>query len=94
MPTPDKPLANPTIVLREEFDDWAILFDPDTGHAFGLNPVGVFVWQRLDGKHSVQDIVSELQVSCESIPGEAQDHVQEFIDDLLKKGLAGYEHQL
>lgn len=22
----DRPTANPTVVLREEFDDWAILF--------------------------------------------------------------------
>jgi SynChlorMet cassette protein ScmD len=89
----NKPLANPLIVLREEFDDWAILFDPDTGHAFGLNPVGVFVWQRLDGKHTVQDILSELQESCHGIPGEAPNHIQEFIESLLQKGLAGYEYQ-
>ena len=25
------PLANPLVVLREEFDGWAVLFDPDTG---------------------------------------------------------------
>lgn len=39
----DKPIGNPLIVLREEFDDWAILFDPGTGDAFGLNPVAVFI---------------------------------------------------
>ncbi|MGQ9688678.1 MAG: SynChlorMet cassette protein ScmD [Desulfobaccales bacterium] len=92
--SPDKPIANPLVVLREEFDDWAILFDPDTGHAFGLNPTGVFVWQRLDGKHTVQDIVSELQQSCQDVPGEAGAHVQEFIDQLLKNGLAGFEYQV
>jgi hypothetical protein len=27
----EKPKANPEIVLREEFDDWALLFNPDTG---------------------------------------------------------------
>jgi SynChlorMet cassette protein ScmD len=90
----DKPIANPLVVLREEFDDWAILFDPDTGHAFGLNPIGVFVWQRLDGKHTIQDILSELQDSCQEVPGEADSHVQEFIDHLLKNGLAGYEYQI
>jgi len=26
----DKPIANPIVLLREEFDDWAILFNPDT----------------------------------------------------------------
>ena len=45
----NKPVANPLVVLREEFDDWAVLFDPDTGNAFGLSPVGVFVWKLLDG---------------------------------------------
>jgi hypothetical protein len=27
----DKPIANPYVMLREEFDDWAVLFNPDTG---------------------------------------------------------------
>jgi SynChlorMet cassette protein ScmD len=94
MTATDKPLANPLVVLREEFDDWAILFDPDTGHVFGINPMGVFVWERLDGRHTIQDILSEIQDSCHDIPGEAGEHVQEFIDTLLKNGLAGYEYQL
>lgn len=90
----DKPIANPLVVLREEFDDWAILFDPDTGHAFGLNPIGVFVWRRLDGRHTVADIVAELKEHCREVPEEAAEHVREFIDQLLKNGLAGYEYRL
>jgi SynChlorMet cassette protein ScmD len=91
--TTDKPLANPLIVLREEFDDWAILFDPDTGHAYGLNPVSVFIWKHLDGKHTMADILENLQAHCEEMPEEAEAHIREFIDNLLKNGLAGYEHQ-
>ncbi|RPJ51839.1 MAG: SynChlorMet cassette protein ScmD, partial [Acidobacteria bacterium] len=45
----DRPIANPTVVLREEFDDWAVLFNPDTAAAVGTNPVGVAVWKRMDG---------------------------------------------
>ena len=48
MNTSANPVANPLIVLREEFDDWAILFDPDTGSAVGINPVGVAIWKVLD----------------------------------------------
>ncbi len=87
----NKPLANPLVVLREEFDDWAILFDPETGHAFGLNPVSVFVWKHLDGKHTVTDILESLQANCEEVPEQAEAHIREFIDNLLKNGLAGYE---
>jgi len=90
--TQDKPIANPLVVLRKEFDDWAVLFDPDTSHAFGLNPVSVFIWQRLDGRHTLADIVRELREACDEVPPEVEEHVREFVADLLKNGLAGYEH--
>ena len=87
----NNPIANPLIVLREEFDDWAILFDPDTGDAFGLNPIGVHIWKRLDGNHSVKDILHDLQEGYEDVPDEAEGDLQGFIEDLVQRGLAGYE---
>jgi SynChlorMet cassette protein ScmD len=84
-------LANPLIVLREEFDDWAILFDPDTGKAFGLNPVGVFIWKLLDGKHSIPDILVSMQESVENVPPEAQEDLEAWVQELVNRGLAGYE---
>ena len=91
MPSGDKPIANPLIVLREEFDDWAILFDPDSGDAFGLNPIGVFVWKRLDGHHEVDDILKELQKTCEHLPEEAADDLEDFIQNLVQRGLVGHQ---
>jgi len=87
----NNPIANPLIVLREEFDDWAILFDPDTGDAFGLNPIGVHIWKRLDGSHSVKDILKDLQEGYEDVPDEAEGDLEEFIEDLVQRGLVGYE---
>lgn len=89
----DKPIANPTVVLREEFDDWAVLFDPDSGNAVGLNPVGVFIWKRLNGDRTSQDILKELHENCEGVPDEAEDHLNKFIRGLVEQGLAGYEIQ-
>ena len=86
-----KPVANPLIVLREEFDDWAILFDPDSSKAFGLNPVGVFFWKRLDGNHTVESIINDLRAQCDDVSDDAENHVQEFVQDLLEQGLAGFE---
>jgi SynChlorMet cassette protein ScmD len=87
----DRPVANPLVVLREEFDDWAILFDPDTANAFGLNPVGVFIWKQLDGQHAIDEILKELRDHAEDVPEEAKDHLKEFVNDLVEQGLAGYE---
>ena len=61
MKSDEKPIANPLIILREEFDDWAVLFDPDTGCCFGLSPTGVFVWKLLDGEHSVDDLLEDIR---------------------------------
>jgi SynChlorMet cassette protein ScmD len=85
------PVANPLIVLREEFDDWAILFDPDTGNAFGLNPTGVFIWKHLDGKNGPDDIVRKLSDEAEDVPDDAGEHVRQFIASLEQQGLVGYE---
>ncbi len=87
----DRPIANPLIVLREEFDDWAILFDPDTGDAVGLNPVGVLIWKLLDGSHTMEEILKNLGGICENIPDEAEEHLMDFIQSLTERGLAGYE---
>ena len=87
----NKPRANPSVVLREEFDDWAILFDPDTGNAVGLNPVGVFVWKLLDGSRTMQEILEKLRESCENVPKEAESHLKDFIESLVERGLAGHE---
>ena len=89
----DKPITNPLLVLREEFDDWAILFDPDTGDGFGLNPVSVFIWKCLDGKHTLQDILKEIHESCEDVPENAEQEIKAFIDDIVGKGYAGHEVQ-
>ncbi len=87
----ERPIANPLIVLREEFDDWAILFDPRSGNAFGLNPSGVFIWKHFDGKHSLEDILQELRNEYDNVPAEAADHLREFARNLSDRGYIGFE---
>ena len=87
----DKPIANPVVALREEFDDWAVLFNPDMAYAVGTNPVGVAVWKRLDGKRSIEDIVSEIKNSFEDTPDAVSKEIAAFVDTLAKNGFVGLE---
>ncbi len=83
-----KLIANPNIVLRKEFDDWGILFDPDTGQTRGLSPTGIFIWERLDGTRDKDRIISELAAACkDGIPDCASKDYDEYIDSLQEKGL-------
>jgi SynChlorMet cassette protein ScmD len=86
-----RPLANPLAMLREEFDDWAVLFDPDTGHGFGLSPTGVFVWKLLDGRHTTDAILEEIHRHAEGVPEEAGDHIEAFVDGPDAQGLVGLD---
>jgi SynChlorMet cassette protein ScmD len=87
----DRPIANPTVVLREEFDDWAILFNPDTAEAVGTNPVGVAVWKLMDGRRNLEQIVAEIHDQFADVPDAATTDVTAFIKDLAKRGFLGYE---
>ena len=87
----DKPIANPIVVLREEFDDWAVLFNPDTADAVGTNPVGVAVWKLIDGKRSIEDIVSKIKNSFEDTPDAAFKEIAAFVNTLAENGFVGLE---
>ena len=90
----EKPLANPFVMLREEFDDWAILFNPDTGHGFGLSPTGVYVWKLLDGEHSIDGILKALRRDAEVVPPDAGDHINEFVEELAQHGLVTHDAEM
>jgi len=82
--------ANPNIVLREEFDDWALLFDPDTGNTYALNPVGVIIWKHLTGERSVEEILRLVEEQVEGLTPDASEHIREFMNSVHSLGLAEY----
>ena len=87
----DKPIANPVVVLREEFDDWAVLFNPDTADALGTNPVGIAVWKRMNGKRTVAEIVATIQDEFEGAPETVSKEIDSFVNSLSHLGFAGLE---
>ncbi len=91
MSMPDRPIANPIAILREEFDDYAVLFNPDTGDAVGLNPVGVAIWKLMDGARCVTEIVASISDQFSDTPVNIEEDVIIFMKDLYDRGLIGAE---
>ena len=87
----NKPIANPVVVLREEFDDWAVLFNPDTADAVGVNPVGVAVWKLMDGNYDLDEILAQVKDQFKNVPDTATEEVTAFVNDLAERGFVGYE---
>lgn len=87
----EQPIANPVVVLREEFDDWSILFNPDTAEAVGINPVGVQIWKSMDGKTVPDQLSIEVAKKFQDVPVSHQDEIKSFIAELTELGFVAYE---
>ena len=85
------PIKHESIVFREESDDWAFLFDPDTGSTLILNPTSVLIWEKMDGTHTCADILKCLDDCCEDVPDEAEEHIKKVIRDLVSQGFAEFK---
>ena len=92
-----KPVANPTAVLREEFDGWAVLVNMDTGASVALNPTGIVVWKLIDGKSTVAEIVQAFKAqfrfdsNTDPAPEAVNEDVQTLLAMLAEEGFVGYE---
>lgn len=85
----DIPITDPNAVLREEFDDWAVLFQPTTGEAVGVGPVGVAIWKLMDGQHTLEEIAAEVKAQCEDAPDTVLEDTIAFVDDLERRLFVG-----
>jgi SynChlorMet cassette protein ScmD len=79
-------LKKDQVVIREEFDDWALLFDPDTGNVCGVNPVGVQIWKMIDGKRTIRDISRIIAEKYPDASGSVDEDVRSFVDAISEKG--------
>lgn len=79
--------VNPQAVFREEFDNTAILFNPDNGDIFSLNATGKVIWQALADGCDETATLEKLAAACKDpLPESAAEDLREFIAALKEKG--------
>jgi methyltransferase-like protein len=54
----------------------------DMNSMYTLNETGAFIWERIDGKKSVEDIINEMMNEYEVDYDTASGDVFSFIDDM------------
>jgi Coenzyme PQQ synthesis protein D (PqqD) len=72
-------------VLREGFDDWAVLFHPLTGEAVGAGPVGVIIWKLLGGQRTLAEVAAQVEAQCEDAPPTVLEDTLAFVEDLQRR---------
>ena len=74
--------VNPQVVFRKEIDGSALLFDPDSGSTFGLNPTSAFLWEQFAAGKDEAAALAALREVCRNTPAEAERHIAEFVASL------------
>lgn len=54
---------------------------------FTVNETGRAIWDRLDGRRTVREIVAELAAAYEATAEEIQADVVGFLEEVLKRGI-------
>ena len=86
-----KPLANPAVVSRQIDVGEAVLVNLDTAASLALNATGYVVWQLVDGKRSVEEIIAGVQRHFRNAPPSTADDVVALLEILAKDGFIGFE---
>ncbi len=59
----------------------------DMENIFVLNPLGDFIWKRLDGKRTLAAIVADIVAEFDVEVGQADADFNEFVAQLADRGL-------
>ncbi|MFH1858205.1 MAG: pyrroloquinoline quinone biosynthesis peptide chaperone PqqD [Candidatus Omnitrophota bacterium] len=68
-------------------EDQLVLLDPDEGDLLRFTPVGAAIWEALDGKRSVHEIISHLLGIFEAEPKRVSRDVLSFLKQMRNQGL-------
>lgn len=83
-------VRNPDVVLREEDQDGALLFNPDTNQVKVTNATGLFIWQQCDGTRDLGAIATAIQEAFDEVSADQVAHdVKEFIEGMITSGFIG-----
>lgn len=83
---------NPDVVLREEDEDGALLFNADTAQVKVLNTTALAIWKLCDGQHGIPEIAQVLTADFdEAEPTAVARDVEGFLELLVGSGFVQEE---
>lgn len=77
----------PRVAYRELNDGSAVLLHLDTGAYHGLNDVGALVWEVLETRLTLSELIEAIRGRSDKSPPTVADDVRTFVDQLLERGL-------
>jgi hypothetical protein len=85
-------VQNPDVNLREEDEDGALLFNPDTDRVQLLNSTGLYIWKLCARGRTQSEIAAAFLQDFDEVPAAAvAADVEEFVTGMLDSGFLGVQ---
>ncbi|MFA5370006.1 MAG: PqqD family protein [Candidatus Omnitrophota bacterium] len=87
-----RPIINKRQLAWRAIDgELIILYMPDN-KVCKLNPMGLYIWNQIDGQKSLRNIIDHIKAEFDTPPEDGLDEdIFNFIDGLLKHDIIKYE---
>ena len=82
------PKAKNGVVLREEFEDCSLLFDPSSGRGYCINAVATQIWKALKAGGTLEEIRQSIADAFRDSPPNPDADIAAFLDEIVREGLA------
>ena len=77
-----------SVMVRVESDDYAMVYDADTGSSFAITPTAVYIANCLTGEKTIQNIADKIREEFEGVPENIEAVVEKFILTLIERKMA------
>ena len=77
-------------LMSRVMEDGTVIVSPDDGQLTVVNDVGSFVWELIDGQHSVTTIIQMVITHFQVSHDQAHSDVLAFLETLEERGLIGW----
>ena len=84
----DTLLTIPESIYTQDIDDETVLLDIESGHYFGLDPVGSRMWQLMREHSALRPAYEILFTEYEVTPERLEADLLALAEKMIKKGLA------
>jgi hypothetical protein len=91
--TPEsKVRQNDQVVARELSPaEGGVLLHLESAQYHGVNPVGLLIWELLDGQRTVREVIDAVRDRVQNPPPQLEDEVMQFLTDVQERNLVVVE---
>jgi hypothetical protein len=91
--TPEsKVRQNDQVVARElSPSEGGVLLHLESAQYHGVNPVGLLIWELLDGRRTVREVIDAVRDRVQDPPPQLESDVMQFLTDVHERNLVVFE---